>query len=76
MAERVDFGNRGRKSKRPPEWEVEERTQQELGALPNKYDEHEGGCAHAIHNRVIVASKSHLEHIVPPSEAVLSGGER
>jgi hypothetical protein len=57
-------------------WEVEEHAQQELGALPNKYDESRSGNAHGIHTLIIVPAKSNLEHTVPLTEtaAAVGGG--
>jgi len=50
--------NDGEKANDLPVWEVEEHTQQKLGALPNKYYE---GCvrrAHEFHNFYHIAQIS------------------
>jgi hypothetical protein len=55
-------------------WEVEEHAQQELGALPNKYDESRSGKAHEIHTAIIVPAKSNLEHAIPLTETAAAVG--
>ena len=66
---------RGEKANDLPMWEVEEHAQQELGALPNKYDESRGGSAHGIHTRKMIPAKSNLEHTVPLTETAAAAGE-
>lgn len=65
----------GEKANDLPMWEVEEHAQQELGALPNKYDESRGGSAHGIHTRNMIPAKSNLEHTVPLTETAAAAGE-
>ncbi len=64
----------GEKANDLPMWEVEERTQQKLGALPNEYDESRGGSAHGVHTHIIVPAKSNLEHTVPLTGTIAVAG--